>query len=275
MNQIIETKKVLIGWPSINGELLLAGNNYALLTTNLKEQVQKAIASVQSRSVYTNQGDVISEPAPELEQYINQFWQKDESDPFKNQGWAIKIADLNKVCSIQPFVECKSSVEKTKEINQNNLIRIAEISLPISKPQSLLPSFDPVKKAWVFSSPNPNLKLLQPYTNQNTIFEFVVGIPNSFVQVVKCKERYFVRDGYHRAYGFMANGISKIPILYREFNSFNEMGLSSGFFPNEILMSDHPPMLTDFFNDKVSGIAQFTQSLKVVLIQGLEINTFG
>jgi len=171
------------------------------------------------------------------------------------------------------LVECISSVDRTKGIEATDYVKLAEISLPRFNPTNILVSFDPSKNAWVFSSPNPNLRILSPFNNNAGVFGFVAGITSSFIQVVKCNDRYFTRDGHHRAYGFLSNNISKVPVLYKEFNSISEMGLPQGLFPIETLLSNRPPMLTDYFDESISGIGLFQRPTKILVIQGLEIGT--
>ena len=58
-----------------------------------------------------------------------------------------------------------------------------------------------------------------------------------------------------------------------EFNSISEMGLPQGLFPIETLLSNRPPMLTDYFDESISGIGLFQRPTKILVIQGLEIGT--
>jgi hypothetical protein len=62
-------------------------------------------------------------------------------------------------------------------------------------------------------------------------------------------------------------------VIGLQFNSINEMGLPQGLFPAETLIGDKPPRLLDYFDDEVSGVAEFTRPTKVVILQGLEILT--
>jgi len=156
---------------------------------------------------------------------------------------------------------------------KNDMLEIANISIPKTNQTPLVSSFDIIKNAYCFSSPNPNLKILAPIQTQEGMFGFAVGIANSLVQVVKVNNRYFIRDGTHRAYGFLSNGINLVPVLYREFNSINDMGLPQGLFPAEILIGNKPPRLIDYFDDSVSGIAEFIRPTKVVVVHGLETTT--
>lgn len=272
MNSNTETKKVLIGWNEINPAQLLTGNNQMLVTQDHLNIVQQAVTVKNTRQPFINPTDVISEPGPELTQYINQFWQQPNMQAFTQEGWTIKIADLRKVCTIQPSVEMIKSVERVQNVAADNLVSLATVTLPLQAPTNLPAAFDPVKNAWLFSSPNPNLRVAGNFANSG-LFGFAVALANSFVQVAKCQNRYFMRDGHHRAFGLLSRNIFNVPVIYREYNSFNEMMIPPGLFPIEILLSERPPMLMDYLDDTVSSTGEFPLSTKVIVIQALEVNT--
>ena len=271
MEQTKETKRVLVGWPGFDGSVLLSGNNPALVNDAHRTKCQSAIAALNERPVFPVQANIISDTGAELTEYLAEFWQQNPN--LVQEGWTVKIADLRCVCTIQPQVEIINSKERTNIPTKNDMVEIAKISIPKTNPIPLACSFDHIKNAFVFSSPNPNLKILAPVNTAEGIFGFSVGIANSFVQVVKVNDRYFMRDGHHRAYGFLSNEINLVPVLYREFNSINDIGLPQGLFPPETLIGNNPPRLLDYFDDTVSGIAEFTRPTKVVVVQGLEIAT--
>jgi hypothetical protein len=271
MNQTKETKCVLLGWEGFDGSMLLSGNNPDLVTEEHRKKNQFAITKLKERQPFEIQKNIISETNSSLSEYLAEFWQLNPN--LIQEGWTVKIADLRGVCTIQPQVEIINSKERTKVNDSENQVELANISIPKANVNPLSASFDQTKNSFVFSSPNPNLKLLSPINTQEGIFGFVVGVANSFMQVVKVRDRYFMRDGHHRAYGFLSNNINLVPVLYREFNSINEMGLPQGLFPAETLIGDKPPRLLDYFEEDVSGIAEFTRPTKVVVVQGLEILT--
>lgn len=271
MEQTKETKRVLIGWPGFDGAVLLSGNNPSLVSDEHRAKNQSAIEALQARESFPIQENIITDTGADLIEYLNEFWQQNPN--LIQEGWTVKIADLRGVCTIQPQVEITNSKERTNIQVKTDMVEIAKISIPKAIPMPLAGSFDQIKNSFVFSSPNPNLKILTPVNSAEGIFGFAVGIANSFVQVVKINDRYFMRDGHHRAYGFLSNEIYFVPVLYREFNSINDMGLPQGLFPAETLIGNKPPRLLDYFDDSVSGIAEFTRPTKVVIVQGLEVST--
>ena len=108
-------------------------------------------------------------------------------------------------------------------------------------------------------------------TMSATVFGFIVKHYPSFVQVVDYNGRRFLRDGYHRCYGLLAKGITTIPCVSIQANTFQQTGADQvGFFPEAALFAERPPLLTDFFNDALSVTAQQRAARKVVRITAQE-----
>jgi hypothetical protein len=53
---------------------------------------------------------------------------------------------------------------------------------------------------------------------------YYMGSP--YLQVARYKERYFVRDGYHRAAGLLRVGVREVPCILVEASTFEDAQLS-------------------------------------------------
>jgi hypothetical protein len=91
------------------------------------------------------------------------------------------------------------------------------------------------------------------------------------VHVVEYKGRHFLKDGYHRCYGLLARGITRVPAIYERARSFADVH-SGGttFVSQEYLLGTHPPMLTDFHCPAVSATVSQQAFRKVVRIRAEE-----
>jgi hypothetical protein len=151
------------------------------------------------------------------------------------------------------------------------------VSLPIATPTALPVAFDPSKNTWIFSSPNPNLRVLGRFNGQaqpgQNVFGFVVGISASFLSAAVYQNRYLLRDGYHRAFGFLSRGINRVPAFVREFATYEELALPAGMLPQDAFLGERPPTLPDYLDEHVSAEIQIPVTQKVVLIQGVDFNT--
>jgi hypothetical protein len=98
-------------------------------------------------------------------------------------------------------------------------------------------------------------------------FGFAVRQQQSYVQVARLGDRYFLRDGYHRAYGLLAAGIRYVPALVKDFPSFEEVGLPPGLLPQGAYLGDRPPLLTDYLDDSVAANTSLPVAQKMVVVQ--------
>jgi hypothetical protein len=100
---------------------------------------------------------------------------------------------------------------------------------------------------------------------------FVVRVMPSFMQVVQFQGRYYLRDGYHRAYGFLSRGITQVPVFTRTVATIEEVALP-GMLPQHSYLGDRPPLLVDYLDDRVASTVLLPPDQRLVLIQGIELN---
>jgi len=84
---------------------------------------------------------------------------------------------------------------------------------------------------------------------------FVPQINVGFLNVVHYQGRYFIRDGYHRAAGLLRNNTEQqviIPCILVEAQTLNQTGWRPGMIAEAVLFSDHPPYVSDFWDEAVS-----------------------
>jgi hypothetical protein len=76
--------------------------------------------------------------------------------------------------------------------------------------------------------------------------QFSVSLP--FVSVVSCKGRYYLHNGYNRAYGIRMSGATLMPCVYREVADLAGAGLRTDgtTFSTAVLQADDVPTLGHF-----------------------------
>jgi len=71
-----------------------------------------------------------------------------------------------------------------------------------------------------------------------------------FVEVARYRRRWFLRDGYHRAYALLRAGVFRLPAVIVEARSLEELGAGHPwFFKEKVLFSSSPPRVTGFLDD--------------------------
>ena len=198
---------------------------------------------------------------------------------FFEQGWRVVVADLRKICSLQTHVFVDHAEERTAAAHADDVETLARISLPLPSEVQLPAQYDPHRQAWMIASPNPNLRIIRNWAGQVQPglmgFGFAVALMPSFVQVARVQNRLALRDGYHRAVGFLSRSISRVPVLLRDYAEFEDLGLPPGLFPPAVYLGERPPRLVDFLDDEVSAEASLPAFQRMVVIHGLELAPIG
>jgi hypothetical protein len=60
---------------------------------------------------------------------------------------------------------------------------------------------------------------------------FAIGALPSRLRVTEYQGRRVLTDGYHRAFGLLAQGISLVPALYHQVENFEDLHVPSGMLP--------------------------------------------
>lgn len=274
-----QTARALIGWMTANDATLALSGPIAdgQNREEFARRAERARAAVAGRPAGLDQTGLRRDAPPELEAHIEALRQNPAGLQFFNEGWQVSIVDLSKVRAAQPQINVGQSTQRIEGLSGDDIVSLAAVSLPIPTPVSFPGVFDSTKNTWIFSSPNPNLRIVNSFRGEvqpgQHGFGFVVGIPTSFLQVAIFQGKYLFRDGYHRAFGFLSKGISHVPVFVREFATYGELALPAGMLPQESFLGDRPPTLSDYLNEDVSAEISTPITQKMVVVQALEFST--
>ena len=268
--------RALIGWmPPDRGAVVLAGGRQdGAADAKLLDRVESARVAVAARPAGIDQSDIIDESDPSVEAVTQRLRGQGDSAAFWNEGWSVAIVDLARVCSLQQSVASQQAESRVSSVDPDDLISVGEVTLPPPAQAELPAQLDEHRNAWIVSAANPNLRItghfggpLQPGVIG---FGFVVGITPSFVQVARHHGRFVLRDGYHRAYGLLARGVTRAPAFVRDFG-VGELGTGVGLFGTDVYLGDRPPSLADFLDDQVAADVDVPVVQKMIVVQGLEL----
>jgi hypothetical protein len=98
---------------------------------------------------------------------------------------------------------------------------------------------------------NPDLQLrLSPNAGRGGHLPFSLYGGNPFFEVAELRGRWFLRDGYHRAYCLLQAGVHRIPAIVIHTRTVEQLGATAPwFFSEEQLFSDRPPRVIDFLDE--------------------------
>jgi hypothetical protein len=204
---------------------------------------------------------------------------------FQGLDWTLGVADLERVLSFQKIVVEDHAIDRVADVEAEDIQSLFSVCLPDpAAPASLECAVDADHKGLTFFSSNPNLRFGghaiqqaeipggpgQPTQTLN-LAGFIINLGLPFIQIAESNNRWFVRDGYHRCYGFLRRGIRRIPCAFIRARSLDELGANQpAFLRPELLFGERPPFLRDFLDDRVSATAQHRDIRKIVRISAQE-----
>ena len=203
------------------------------------------------------------------------------------QDFRIGLVDVNQIIAIQKSVKL-TGLDERIQLAATNKASLTELCLPTDITHSPRALVDPDGRAITLSSPNPNFRIMDmrmdevdysiapgsPAIKMHAV-SIVVGATQSFVHVTHYNGRYYLKDGYHRSVGLLRANTSAIPCLISEALSLEQLAIGSGGISVDVLLGDHPPTLSDYLDDSVSGEGLMADTLKVVRVSGEEFNVSG
>lgn len=274
--------RVLLGWLNeLEAPHLLYGRASANEEEGKKAAERLAFArqSVAKRAPATPQDPVVK-ASPEIKARLEAVAKRpDVQAVFASMQWRPELVDLRKVFSFQKFVSTDALDERTAP-GSASADALFELCFPSSAnlpPQAVLTDAD--GKGFTVSAINPNLRFAGSHVAQANVSQspgvppvpmqaisLFVNMGSSFVQVVRYKDRCFVRDGYHRASGLLKHRIHEVPCIFIEARTFDDVGCPPGSLTYEILYGDRPPTISDFWDDDVSRDGQQMAVRKVLRV---------
>jgi hypothetical protein len=284
IQRVTRPARALIGWMRESAALGLLANHPDLGSDDDRLRViRSAQASMKARPVAGEQLNVVSEPPESLAEYVRELMAHGVMDQFKAEGWTVRMADLRRVCSVQPSVFLDHAADRTRTAAADDIEGLAQITLPTNQDATEFSrSYDEARQRFVLTSRNPNFRVVGSITTPMAVkgqgglaVGFVVVTAPSLLQVAKYRGRYVLRDGNHRALGLLANGIHTVPVLYREYHEFDTMNLSSGLFQPRVFLGERPPLLVDYLDDTVATTVFMAAMQRVVIVEAIETSVMG
>jgi len=192
-------------------------------------------------------GDVPGELAGLIERVLERF---DLQEEMEGLDWAIGVVDLRRLHAFQrrlildgrrPYLEIPSA---------NNWPALFEFAFPPAAPveyRRLASSGSEL----VLQSENPNFQVRTSATCDRHPIQLHGGSP--FFEVAEFRGRWFLRDGYHRAYRLLSGNVQYLPAVIVRARTLAELGpVYPWFFPEETLFGSAPPCLIDFLDDSLT-----------------------
>ena len=265
--------RALIGWMApAEARLALAGRKLELKDRpEYAERVQNARAAAALRKHPGS--NPISEAPPLLKGHIRAMDEHPAIAQSFQQGWQVKLVDLNNVCPLQSYLMLNHPVfDRTASVH-NDPLSLAELTTPVSGDTQIPFQFDAQKRAWILNSTDFNLRIMAEQQARLApgigTFGFVVGTAPPLLKIALHQGRYLIVDGTHRAYGLLRRGLCTVPCLFRAAPAWPGVE-SPTSLPVAALLGENPPLLSDFLSDETSAEIRVPVTRRVLVIQATE-----
>jgi hypothetical protein len=234
---------------------------------------------VAARPAEPDQGDVETELPPGLSDHVAALRERPYAAKLLERGSEPRLVELSRLVATQATILADQAEDRLAEVDAADIASLAALTLPLADPPQPGAIRDDARNAWIFSSSSQNLSVgphfrteLQPGVLG---FGFGIGFRPSYVTVAMLGRRYYLIDGYHRAYGLMRRGITQVPALVRRVDSVEELAAGRRLLPSDAYVNDRPPVLADYLDADVAADIDLPLISHVIVVQALSVATLG
>jgi hypothetical protein len=180
--------------------------------------------------------------------------------------WKLAVIDLRKLLAFQRRV----SVERDDGLrlqDGENWEQLISLAFPERKADFTF-SINPDGSDAVIRSTNPDLKLVidSPLPAGRLSLPLLIDLGSPFIEAANYNGRWFLRDGYHRAYSLLKIGIHRVPAVVISARTIEELGaVHPWFFDRTVLFSERPPRLVDFHDREL--VLRYRRPMREKLIR--------
>jgi hypothetical protein len=189
--------------------------------------------------------------------------------------WSIAVVDLRKLLAFQRRLSFRPGRNQQPDV-ANDWPSLMDVAFSAQRTPVYESVYYAASNTLHLHSDDPNLHLR---TTANPTTPFAVHSGGPFFEVALYNGRWFLRDGYHRAYALLNAGIERIPSLIVYARSLSELGADRPwFFPESVLFSSRPPRVTDFLNPHLTveyGRPRTRKTIRITVKESLFIAPSG
>ncbi len=164
--------------------------------------------------------------------------------------WSFGVVDLRLLLAFQRRLVFSSAVPEIVVPSQEDWPALVDLSFGPAKTVVYELTRCAESHSIVLRSDDPNLHLR---VSNDRSAPIIVHAGSPFFEVALYRGRWFLRDGYHRAYSLLQAGVFRLPAVIVQARTLDELGaVQPWFFSEETLFSPSPPYVIDFLNDALT-----------------------
>jgi hypothetical protein len=202
-----------------------------------------------SRQVWDARSAIVHEIPLDLQEMLGRIAERNDiQTEFQGLVWELGVVDLRMLVSFQRRLVLRDEFIESQDSGWSSRI---DLAFPPHRSSCFahnlrhnaltLISENPDLTAWLYANPD-----------REQSFGLTIYHGSPFMEVGLYRGRWFLRDGYHRAYRLLRSGIFEMPAVIVHARTLEELGASHPwFFPEQVLFQNRPPLVADFQRDKL------------------------
>jgi hypothetical protein len=180
--------RALIGWMTHEEALAMqAGRQVGVSDEEHMDRANAARAAVERRPIPAEVPPSDLDLPAELESHIHAMRSNQATAGMLADGWVPRVVDLRMVRALQPVVFEDDAEDRVSTLDPGDIAALARVTMPVVGNERIPVAFNSERQAFVFSSPNPNLRIQGHFQAEVAPgvpgFGFVVGLSQSIMQV--------------------------------------------------------------------------------------------
>jgi hypothetical protein len=175
--------------------------------------------------------------------------------------WTLGVVDLRHLLAFQRRLSFRDRPARTIP-SPTDWAALIDLAFAALRPPVFEAAHDPASNTLLLQSHDPNFHVR---IDPESATPLSVSTGGPFFEVATYRNRWFLRDGYHRAYDLMQAGIFAMPAVIVHARTLAELGADAPwFFPESVLFSSHPPRLADFLDPALTIQYHRPSTLKTI-----------
>ena len=218
------------------------------------ERAQRRLAE---RRSYATCSALLEEETKRIEHLLFEHESRsDLHEEYEGLNWKLGVVDLHRLLAFQRRLVFSATSHRSAVPLRNDWSQLISFTLGSRRDTKYrLVCHSNVVDGLEVSlySANPDLELrLNSKMAQNDLPPISLYGGSPFFEVAAFRDRWFLRDGYHRAYRLLQAGVHRIPAVIIYSRTIEEIGAAKPWFFGEgQLFSNRPPRVKDFLDESL------------------------
>jgi hypothetical protein len=225
-------------------------DSYEYRRTIAEDKLVRARALVAQRPAFEQVCPLLTAESYTLKDLFDLHAQRaDLVEEMSGLSWSLGLVDLRSLIAFQRRLFFPYGFFLPPVPSANDWPALMAHSFATAKPPEFERTHDQSSQTLIFRSENPNMHFR---VTNDTTFPITVHTGSPFFEIASFRGRWFLRDGYHRAFALLRAGVQHVPAVIAHATTIDQLGAAqSWFFPETILFSERPPLVTDFLEDNL------------------------